>query len=174
MVAAGEAPITCFHWLDTTGTTGQKLSVLLVGDELGGLRVCSDGTALIQQQLWDSPVLSICGCIASEPTQPDGVLVLHKDGVVSYIEGAMLFVAIQAGLMQQSAPLDSDTPLSISRWTFGTPPAAAAFCGGMKHQISNGKPAEGLTVLTVGSTPLIAQHQALKHEVKIDCSCRAL
>ena len=166
-MAAGEAAISSFQWIDTVTTAGVTISVLLVGDEDGVLRVHHDGSVIMEQTLWRSPVLGITASGGTNPSQPDGVLVLHQDGVVCYLEGSVLFGAIQAALLGHG--MLHGTPLHLSRWSLGTQSVTAAFCGSALSSAaglhSTGRPTDSLPLFAVGAAPVIAVYQALPEPV---------
>eukprot|EP00656_Telonema_subtile_P058589 TRINITY_DN9967_c0_g1_i6.p1 TRINITY_DN9967_c0_g1~~TRINITY_DN9967_c0_g1_i6.p1 ORF type:complete len:1044 (+),score=271.03 TRINITY_DN9967_c0_g1_i6:110-3241(+) len=165
VVAAGEAGISAFRWIDTLAAGGKMVSVLLVGDEDGVIRVHNDGCIILEQRLWRSSVIGIQACNGADGTQPDGVLVLHAGAVVCHLEGSVLFGAIQASLMGQ---LQLDATLQVSRWHLQGGAITGAFCGRSVCTAAGSSRTDTLAMFAVGSNPAISLHHAVQERAEVN------
>lgn len=166
IVAAGEAGISAFRWIDTLAAGGKMISVLLVGDEDGVIRVHNDGSVILEQRLWRSPVIGIQACSGSDGTQPDGVLVLHAGAVVCHLEGSVLFGAIQASLMGQL----QHASLQVARWSLQGGAITGAFCG---SSVCTSSRTDSLAMFSSGSNPTLCLHHAVQEQPEVSTSAVA-
>eukprot|EP00658_Telonema_sp_P-2_P033716 TRINITY_DN24691_c0_g1_i3.p1 TRINITY_DN24691_c0_g1~~TRINITY_DN24691_c0_g1_i3.p1 ORF type:complete len:386 (-),score=82.98 TRINITY_DN24691_c0_g1_i3:68-1225(-) len=171
VVAAQESGISAFRWLDTATSSGDTVSLLLVGDMDGNLRVHNQGSVIVHQRLWRSAIAGIQVCSGSDGSQPDGVLVLHADGVVCHLDGAVLFGAIQASLVGNLP--QAACALQVARWSLGGNAIVGAYCGASVRTMAGPSAIESLAIVSVGSDPVLALHHASQQQVAPNTSAVA-